>query len=282
MRFSQPRGSHADWRLLPAASAAGHGLYIVFQVGPLRAVPSGSHRNFTGASHQVFGQSRHVGFGSYGSRRSGWHLPRWLQWLLGGIAVGAAAVIGIQERYLPPRLSASASEELRRSLDDLDVERLHLKQELGELSRRLEMALAEKKVLASELGTSRTTIDRLRDELTLVVSSLPPDPRGGFIEVRAGRFTAKDGMLSYDVVLTQDQPNDKPLPGIMQLLVAGESERGTQSTVTAKPIALSIGRHEVVRGSLQLPEGFRPRQTTVQVLDRVAGKSLGMRVLLVD
>jgi hypothetical protein len=37
----------------------------------------------------------------------------------------------------------------------------------------------------------------------------------------------------------------------------------------------------VVRGSLALPDGFRPRQTTVQVLDRPGGKLLGMRVILV-
>jgi len=49
--------------------------------------------------------------------------------------------------------------------------------------------------------------------------------------------------------------------------------------VALTPIALTLGSHGVLRGSLQLPEGFKPRQTTVQVLDRAAGKSLGMRVL---
>jgi NADH dehydrogenase len=36
------------------------------------------------------------------------------------------------------------------------------------------------------------------------------------------------------------------------------------------------------RRSLPLPEGFRPRQTKVQVIDHVSGKSLGMRVMLVQ
>jgi hypothetical protein len=36
-----------------------------------------------------------------------------------------------------------------------------------------------------------------------------------------------------------------------------------------------------VRGSQALPDGFKPRETTIQVLDRVAGKPLGMRVMLV-
>jgi hypothetical protein len=44
---------------------------------------------------------------------------------------------------------------------------------------------------------------------------------------------------------------------------------------------VSIRGHEIVRGRIELPEGFKPQQTTVQVLEREAGRSLGMRVLLV-
>ena len=64
-------------------------------------------------------------------------------------------------------------------------------------------------------------------------------------------------------------------------MVAGESARGTPTTVSLEPVALSLEGHEVIRGSQPLPEGFRPRQATVQILDRVGGKQLGMRVLLV-
>jgi hypothetical protein len=82
-------------------------------------------------------------------------------------------------------------------------------------------------------------------------------------------------------VLTRERGGGKPLAGVMQLVVAGESAAGTESSVNLKPVALTIGSHEVVRGSLPLPAGFKPRQTTVQVLDRVANRPLGMRVLLV-
>jgi hypothetical protein len=71
------------------------------------------------------------------------------------------------------------------------------------------------------------------------------------------------------------------LAGVVQFTVAGESAAGAATTLPPTPIALSMGQHEVVRGSLALPAGFKPRQTTVQVLDRAAGKPLGMRVLRV-
>ena len=229
----------------------------------------------------MFRRSRQVTFSSYGSRRSRWGLPRWLVLLLGGAVIGAGAVIAVQERYLPPRLSAGASAELRTAYGQADLDRQRLKAELGEANKRLEANKSEKGGLADALAASRATADRLRDDLSAVVAGLPPDPRGGSVEVRAGQFTAKGAVLNYGVVLMRESRNGKPLPGIMQFVIVGESGRGTQSTVALAPITLSGGSQEVVRGSMPLPEGFRPRQVTVQVLDRVAGKVLGMRVLLV-
>jgi hypothetical protein len=229
----------------------------------------------------MFAKSKPVAFQSYERRRSRRRLPRWALLLLIGIAIGAAGVVVVQERYLPPRLSADASVKLRSAFEEADAERLRLKGELGEIKKSIETALADKKSVADELAASRVTAERLRDDVASVVASLPPDPRGGVVEVRAGQFTAKDGMLAYDVVLTRERAGGKPMAGVMQLVVTGESARGAESTVTLKPVTLSVGSYEIVRGNLPLPEGFRPRQTTIQVLDRVAGKPLGMRVMLV-
>lgn len=229
--------------------------------------------------NQVFRRSRQVTFSSYGSRRSRWALPRWLVLLLGGAAIGAGGTITVQERYLAPRLSAGASAQLRSAYGQAELDRQRLKAELGEANKQLEIARSDKGGLADALAASRATADRLRTDLSSVVEGLPPDPRGGSVEVRAGQFTAKGAVLNYSVVLMRESRNSKPLAGVMQLVVAGESERGTKTTLALAPISLSVGSHEVVRGSVPLPQGFRPRQTTVQVLDRVAGKPLGMRVL---
>jgi hypothetical protein len=229
----------------------------------------------------MFGQSKPVVFERYGRRRSRWRLPRWLVLLVVGTAIGAAAVVVVQERYLPPRLSATASAELRSAFDSADAERRRLKAELGAATKRLEATLADNAGVAGDLAASRATAERLGGDVASVVASLPPDPRGGVVEVRAGRFAAQGGALAYDVVLTRERAAGKPMAGVLQLVVAGESARGAETTVALKPLLLSIGSYEVVRGSQALPDGFRPRQTTVQVLDRNGGKSLGMRVLLV-
>jgi hypothetical protein len=221
-----------------------------------------------------------VAFNPYGRRRAAWRPPRWLVLLLGGIAIGAGGVVFIQERYLPVRLSSDASAKLRSAYEQADADRVRLKRELDVATQRLDTALADKKKLGDEVAANSATQEQLRADLASVVAALPPDPRGGGVEVRAGRFSVKGGNLEYDVVLTRER-GGKPLAGVMQLVVSGESAEGTETSVNLKPVPLSIGSHEVVRGSLPLPPGFRPKQTTVQVADRAANRALGMRVLLV-
>lgn len=223
-----------------------------------------------------------VTFDPYRRRRSRWAPPRWLVLLLVGLAAGVAGVIYVQERYLPPRLSADASAKLQTAFDGADAERTRLASELGATTKKLDTALADTKRLGDELAASRASTDRLRDDVAAIAAALPPDPRGaGGVEVRAGQFGVKGGMLTYDVVLTRGKPSAKPMPAVMQLVVTGDSAAGVEKAASLKPVNVSIGGVEVVRGSLPLPEGFRPRQTTIQVLDRVGGKALGMRVLLV-
>ncbi len=229
----------------------------------------------------MFGQSKPVVLESYGSRRKRGRPPRWLVLLMSGVAIGAVGVVVVQERYLPPRLSQGESAKLRSAYETADTERTQLRRELGQTHQQLSTALADKKGLTEALTASRSTTEQLRADMSAVVGSLPPDPRGGSVEVRAGRFTTKAGMLVYDVVLTRERASSKPMPGVLQLTVAGQSARGPETTVALKPVAVALGSHEIVRGSQALPEGFRPRETTVQVLDHVAGKALGMRVMLV-
>lgn len=228
----------------------------------------------------MFGSSKPVVLERYGRRRSGWRLPSWLVLLLFGIALGVVGVIVVQERYLPPRLSADAAAQLRSEFEQADAERQRLKAELGQTSLKLQAALAGSKTLSDELAASRSTVERQRDEVAALVDALPADPRGGTVAVRAASFSAKGGALDYEVVLTRERAA-KPVAVVMQFAVAGEPARGGETTLAWKPVEVSLGGHEIAQGKLPLPEGFKPRQVTIQVLDRVGGKALGMRVILV-
>jgi hypothetical protein len=228
----------------------------------------------------MFGSSKPVIL-DYGKRRSRWRPPRWLVLLLLGVALGGAGVVLVQERYLPPRLSAAETGQLRQSFAQADSDRQRLGRELSDTTQKLNAALGEQKRLSDELTTSRDTVARLREDVASLVAALPPDPRGGTVEVRAARFAIEGGALAYDVVLSRERAGNKPLSGVMQFVVAGDSGRNPEATVTLKPVAITVGRHETLRGTVALPEGFKPRQTTINVLDRPEGRLLGMRVMLV-
>jgi hypothetical protein len=229
----------------------------------------------------MFGRSKPVVI-SYGRRSQPRRLPRWLVLLLFGLAAGAGGLWWIQESMLPPRLSAQASTELRTAYDQADAERKSLKSQLDATTRQLEAAQATAKTQAAELTAPRAAAQKLREDMAALIATLPPDPRGGAVEVRAARFAAQGNALAYDVVLTREKADAaKPLAGVLQLNVLGLNARGAETTVALKPVDVSIGAHALVRGNLPLPDGVRPRQVTINVLDGAAGKSLGMRVMLV-
>lgn len=225
-------------------------------------------------------RSSSLSFGAR-QRRSRWQLPGWFWLILGGIAAGSGGVLYAQERLLPPRLSPEESARLRTAYDQADADRARLAAELGQRTRSLEAALAEAKVLGTELATQRAAATRLRDDLASAIDALPPDPRGGAVAVRAARFTATRDELAYELVLTRERATGQPLAGVMQLIVSGETGAPNGTSVALKPVALSLGSHEVLRGSLPLPTGFRAQQTTVKILDRQATQLLGSRVLVV-
>jgi hypothetical protein len=224
-----------------------------------------------------------VPFEPAGVRRSRGGLPRWLVLLLVGLAAGAGGVLYVQANHLPPRLSAADSERLRGTLERTEAEQQRLTAELAATKRQLAETIAQKEAAATEYSESSSTIERLRRDIAALVAALPPDPRGGSVAVRGGDVSVRGGKLEWELVLSRAAaPGSAPLAGVLQLAVSGQTARDVEGRVALAPVPLKLGAHEVLRGSAALPEGFRPRQTTIQVLDRPGGSQLGMRVLLVD
>jgi hypothetical protein len=230
----------------------------------------------------MFGSRRAIVFDPYRGRRKR-RLPAWLLMLLLGIALGITAVITVQQKLLPPRLSVAESQHLRESSERIDADHRRLEQDRIALAGQLDKANAEARVRDSALNAAQAAARQARTDLAALLAILPPDPRAAqnAIDIRVGRFTARRGALDYNVVLTQRR-GSKPVAGVLRLVVAGASADGKATTLTLEPVRFSVDGHELVSGSVALPDDFAPRQTTVQVLDRPAGRSLGMRVLNVD
>jgi len=222
-----------------------------------------------------------VAFNPYGRKRSAFRLPRWLLWLLIGAVAGAFGVIVVQQQVLPPRLSAADGEALRERLAQAERERDRVRSDLAATTQRLDAVVAERKALADELAADRERTKNARADQEFLIASLPPDPRGGVVEVRAARLTKQRGALNYEVLLTRAKGGESPLPAVMQFVVKGLAG-GAERHITLDPIKVSVPWSQSLRGSIALPEAFNPQQTTIQVLDRAGGKMLGMRVMLVS
>lgn len=229
----------------------------------------------------MLGTFKPVAFDPYG-RRTRRRVPRWLVLLATGAAVGAAAVLFVQEKYLPPRLSHGESTKLKADYAQADAERKRLGAELATTSQQLQAALAESKTLADALAGSRKATESLKQDVNSLVAALPPDPRGGTVEVRAGRFNVEGNSLAYDVVVSRPRAGAKPLTGVMQLAVTGDSAAGKPDTTINLPaVPMSVLAHETLRGTARLPDGFKPKTATVSLLDREGGALLGRRVMYV-
>jgi hypothetical protein len=223
--------------------------------------------------------SKPVAFYSSARRRHRFRPPRWLVLLLAGAGLGIGCVIFVQERYLPPRISVAAGEQLRNAIASSEDARLKQAADLAETSNRLAASLHGSRQLADELADSRASAGRLQEDLKAIVSALPPDPRGGVVEIRAGRFVATGSSLNYTVVLSHGRPTEAALPVSVQYVVSGDAARGTATVFTPTAQAASVGSSSIQRGTIALPEGLRPRQVAIRVLDRNGNKALGMRVL---
>jgi len=230
----------------------------------------------------MFGRSKPVVFEPHGYRRGrSWKFPRWLLILLVGIAVGVGGLLYAQEEYGPQRLSAAESQRLQATLDQTESERQRLQGELGSTTSKLEAALAESRTLSEQLAESRSSVEGLRQDIDLFVQALPPDPRGGPTEIRSARFFQDGGKLGYHVVVTREKPTAKPYKGVMQFVVAGSRGGGAETHVTLDPIEVTLPHYVHLQGSIPLPEGFTPRETTVRIMDSVGGATRAMRVLYV-
>jgi len=227
----------------------------------------------------MFARSSNVIVDSYSARRSRKGLPGWVWVMLIGLALGAAAVIGIQDNLLPPRLSAEESVRLRSAYDDADRERTKLRVDLAAAVQQLQQAARESQAQTGMATSSQRRVAELRADIDSLLDALPPDPRGGVVQVRSARFRVEGAQLVYDIVLSRERTGDKPWPGVMQLVLTGTAGGNDNATTRLAPISITMGRYASLRGSLPLPARFDARQAGIQVLDRTQGQVLGLRVI---
>ncbi len=203
-------------------------------------------------------------------------VPGWLIWLLIGIILGIGGIIFVQQNYMPPRLSAQESARITQHMAQVQLVLRNTQQQLEEATQDIQRREAERQEMATELEEARAALAPLQQDLLLLLEALPPDPRGGNLQIRAGRFYNENDALDYHVVLTADGNNR--FNGSVQFAVEGRYPSGRVGTVELDPLPLQMNRFDNVHGQVPLPDGMRARQITIRVLDS-SGRQQAMRVI---
>ena len=236
----------------------------------------------------LFGRPKEIIFDpGRGSRRG--QMPAWLPWIGSGMIAGALCLFFVQENFGPPRLSPVEAQKIKTERDaavqDKDSAEKRERETRTSLQSRLDTALADlekvREDLARRTATSAgadATIAGLRSDVAMYEKMLPPDPRGNAVGIRAARFEHENGGLNYHVLLSR-RAGEKPLDGTMQLVVSGKKANGTPERVTLPIVPVQVGNYLHVKGQEALPSGFEPNQTSIRIVDKVAGQQVGMRVI---
>ena len=232
----------------------------------------------------MFGSSKRQAFRptAYGSSRRRRGIPRWLVLLLTGIVLGAGGLLFLQKSYGPTRLTVEQSEQLHYDLNSANMDKQRLQSQLNQQSQELKDALARIQSQDTELREQQAEIDRLSSDVALFTETAPDDPRGTSPGIRAVSFNFADGQLDYHILVMQDADKVKPFTGEVTLVAAGRYSNGRNGTEQLAPFPVSLERYTHLQGTVEVPEGFTPREVTIQIRAEGAERVTAMRVIRVS
>lgn len=230
----------------------------------------------------MFGSSKRHAFRptAYGqSRRRG--IPRWLVLMLTGIVLGAGGLLFLQKSYGPTRLTVEQSEQLHYDLNSANMDKQRLQVQLSQHAKDLKSAHARIETQDAELQRLQTEIDRLSSDVALFTETAPEDPRGTSPGIRAVSFNFEDGKLDYHILVMQDADKAQPFSGEVTLTAAGRQSNGRNGNVELEPFPISLERYTHLQGTVDVPEGFTPREVTIQIRAEGSERVSAMRVIRV-
>ncbi|SRR5690606_32841160 len=230
----------------------------------------------------MFGSSKRQAFRptAYGSsRRRG--IPRWLVLLVTGIVIGAGGLLFLQKSYGPTRLTVEQSEQLHYDLNSANMDKQRLQTQLNQHAQELKDARARIETQDAELERRQAEIDRLNSDVALFTETAPDDPRGTSPGIRAVSFRYSEGQLDYHILVMQDADKAEPFTGEVTLTAAGRYSNGRSGNVELTPFPVSLERYTHLQGTLEVPEGFTPREVTIQIRAEGSERVSAMRVIRV-
>ena len=231
----------------------------------------------------MFGSSKRQAFRptAYGhSRRKG--IPRWLVLMVTGIVIGAGGLLFLQKSYGPTRLTVEQSEQLHYDLNSANMDKQRLQTQLNQHAQELKEATARIQTQEKELQRRQAEIEQLNSDVALFVETAPGDPRNTSPGIRAVSLNYANGQLDYHILVMQDADKAQPFSGQVSMTAAGRYSNGRNGNVDLEPFPVSLERYTHLQGTLEVPEGFTPREVTIQIRAEGSERVSAMRVIRVS
>lgn len=228
----------------------------------------------------MFGRSSRKPFKPYtlGASKPRRRLPGWLVALVLGFVGGAAGLLYVQQEHMAPRLSAGESQQITMQAAQMSDALAKTQAQLDQANKDLVAKQAENENLSQNLARAQTALKPLQEDLALLQEVLPADPRGGDLQIRAGRFYNEAEGLSYHVVLTQNESAKAAFEGSLQFVVQGRYPNGRTASLALDPVPLEVAGFQNMHGTVPLPDGLQASQITTRVLNG-DGATSAMRVI---
>lgn len=201
--------------------------------------------------------------------------------MLTGIVLGAGGLLFLQKSYGPTRLTVEQSEQLHYDLNSANLDKQRLQSQLNQHIQELKDAKARIASQDAELQKRQAEIDKLNSDVALFVETAPADPRGTSPGIRAVNFNFEDGQLDYHILVMQDADKAQPFNGNVTLVAAGRYSNGRNGTEQLTPFPVSLERYTHLQGTVEVPEGFTPREVTIQIRADGSERVSAMRVIRV-
>ena len=220
---------------------------------------------------------------AYGpSRRRHRRFPRWLMLMLAGVVLGAGGLLFLQTSYGPQRLTVEQSEQLHYDLNSANLEKQRLQSQLNQQSHQLKETQTKLDEQTTQLQRMQASVAPLEQDIQRFAQAMPPDPRGTSPGIRAASFRHANGALQYQLLIMQDDPKAKPFEGRVEFVVSGRYSNGRTANLELEGFPLNLGYYSHLDGSLELPEGFIPRQVTVKIMQLDTNRQSAIRILNVS
>ena len=199
-----------------------------------------------------------------------------------GIVIGAGGLLFLQKSYGPTRLTVEQSEQLHYDLNSANMDKQRLQTQLNQHIQELKEANARIQTQDKELERLQAEIEQLSSDVALFVETAPGDPRNTSPGIRAVSLNYANGQLDYHILVMQDADKAQPFSGQVSLTAAGRYSNGRNGNVELEPFPVSLERYTHLQGTLEVPEGFTPREVTIQIRADGSERVSAMRIIRVS